>query len=980
MASLEGIIFEASAYATTFIISNFSTLRNFHRNIKSLHDEIQKLSRQKKDIKENIDIARMEGKSPTARVIGWLERVETIECQVQKILEAGQIDGCILFSKYKLSRRAEKKCNEVKHLINSCSFSMVTANRKYPIKPVERLPAPLLAGHKAEEMLEQLMKFLNDEQITRVAIWGMGGVGKTTLAMNLNNKLECSSMEEPFDVVIWITVSKDLNLRRIQSEIACRLNLELDAEESTERRAYILRNRLSSSKKVLLILDDLWEKIDLNILGTPQGEGQANCKVVLTTRLLDVCREMMTSVDFKVDVLGEEEAWELFAEYAGDVVELENINPLARAIARECSGLPLAIKTMGKSMCRKKMIQLWKNTLHQLKRSTLHSGDIEKEVYRPLKLSYSSLPKIAQWCFLYCSLYPENFSMKVSELIHCWTADGLIDENQTQDESFNNGIALIETLKDSCMLEEGDGLGTVKIHGVLRDVAIWISLNEKESGFFCKPSSGLQVLPEKLQNSFKRVSFMNNNISRLPSRLPGCFSLSVLFLQGNPLEKIPNGFFREVRTLRALNLSRTHITTLPRSVLQLGELRALLLRDCCYLEMLPQLGVLNKLRVLDLQGTRVRELPREMGTLTNLRELNLSHTQHLENIEAGSISGLSSLEILDMSFSAYKWDVKRNGGEGATFDELLSLERLSVLHIRLDTIDCLPLDSAWLIRLKEFNIRISPSRCDSNCLPAKYDEKRVILRGVNLLEIGLEGLYSNASALELVICGGICGLSDIVGKRSLCGMPNLKSLTISNCDSITSLLDWERSLKSTLPNLEHLTLSHLKSLSTMLDGMVQRGCLGRLKTIEVVGCPRLKKLISFALFRLVQNLEEIKVRDCRRMWQIIAAIDSSEMLPKLKIIELRDMASLRSICQRALAWPVLESIEVSNCPKLQQLPLLPCNASTIKEIRGDLRWWNNLKWKGSRDRLSFQQRFQACADTTILAREADGHEYKKIHI
>lgn len=971
MATLEEIAFEAGRCATTFIISRFATLRNFHQNIKSLHDEMQKLSRQKKDIKENIDIARMEGKSPTARVIGWLERVEDIECQVQRILAvAGQIDHCNLYSNYQLSRRAEKKCDDVKHLMNSCSFSMVTANRKTPIKPVERLPAPSLAGHKAEEMLEQLMKVLNDDEVRMVSIWGMGGVGKTTLAMNLNNKLECRrSMEEPFDVVMWVAVSKDLNLRRIQSEIACRLNIELDAEDSTERRAYMLHERLSLRKKLLLILDDLWQKIDLGVLGIPQGDGQASCKVVVTTRFHDVCREMMTCVDLKVDVLGEEEAWKLFAEYAGDVVELESVNPLAREIARECYGLPLAIKAMGKSMSRKTMIQLWKNTLHQLKRSALHFGHIEKEVYLPLKLSYSSLPKITQWCFLYCSLYPENFSMKVSELIHCWTADGLIDEHQTLEESLNNGIALIETLKDSCMFEQGDGIGTVKIHGVLRDLAIWISLNEEESGFFCQPSSGLQVIPEKLQSSFRRVSFMNNDVSRLPGRLLGCSSLSVLFLQGNPLKKIPDGFFREVRTLRVLNLSRTHITALPRSVLQLGELRALLLRDCCYLEMLPQLGVLNKLRVLDLHGTRVRELPKEMGRLTKLRELNLSRTHHLENIEAGSISGLSSLEVLDMSFSAYKWDVKRNEGGGATFDELLLLERLSVLHIRLDTIDCLPLDSAWLRRLKEFNIRISPSRCDSNCLPAKYDEKRVIIRGVNLFEIGLEGLYCNASALDLVTCGGLSELSGIVGKRSLCGMPNLKSLTISNCDSITSLLDWERSLKSTLPNLEHLTLSHLKNLRTMLDGIVPRGCIGRLKTIEVVGCPRLKNLISYALFRLVQNLEEIKVRDCRRMWQIISAIDSSEMLPKLKIIELGDMASLRNICQRALGWPALESIEVSNCPKLQKLPLLACNTQTIKEIRGDLKWWNNLKWKDGRDRLSLQQRFQACADSTTLARE-----------
>ncbi|KAF3453532.1 hypothetical protein FNV43_RR03972 [Rhamnella rubrinervis] len=971
MATLDGIIVEVGKCTASFVISRFATLRNFNQNIESLQNELHKLTRVKNDINENIDIARIEGKSPTLRVNGWLENVEEVECEVHKILVAADQtdDYRNLCSKYQLSRRAEKRCNEVKQLINSCSFSTLTDDRKSPVKQVERFQAPPLVGKKAEQMLEQLTELLNDNGIARIAIWGMGGVGKTTLAMNLNDKLECFSMAEPFDVVMWITVSKDLNLRRVQSEIASRLNLELDAEESTERRAYRLLERLSLRRKLLLILDDVWEKINLDILGIPQGDGKTNCKILLTTRFFDVCREMMTNEDIKVDVLGEEEAWNLFAENAGDVVESEEINHIAREIARECYGLPLAIKTMGKSMRGKTMIQLWKNAIHQLKRSALHFGTIEKDVYRPLKLSYNSLPKIIKWCFLYCSMYPENFPIKTSELIQCWTADGLIDEHQTLEESFNNGIALIETLKDSCMLEPGDGLGTVKVHGVLRDVAIWISSNEEENGFYCQSRSSLQVMPEKLQHSFRRVSFMNNNISRLPSRLLGCSSLTVLFLQGNPLNKIPDGFFREARALRVLNLSRTQIKTLPLSVLQLGELRALLLRDCCCLEMLPQLGALHKLRVLDLHGTRIRELPKEMGRLTSLRELNLSRTHHLENIEAGSISGLSSLEVLDMSFSAYKWDVKRNVKGGATFDELILLERLSVLHIRLDTVDCVALDSNWLRRLKEFNIRISPRRSDSNCLPAQYDEKRAILRGVNLLEMGLEGLLCNASALDMVTCGGISGLSDIVSKRSLCGLPNLKSLTLSNCDSITSLLVGEGSLKNKLPNLEHLTLSRLKTLRTILDGMVPRGCLGRLKTIEVVGCPRLRNLISFALLRLVQNLEEIKVRDCRRMRQIIAAIDSSEMLPKLKTIELRDMANLRSICPRALPWPVLERIEVSNCPKLEKLPLSACNASIIKEIRGDLKWWNNLRWDDIRNRFSLQQKFQACADSTMQARE-----------
>ncbi|PON61480.1 NB-ARC domain containing protein [Parasponia andersonii] len=424
---------------------------------------------------------------------------EKLELEVQRVLlEAAQTNATSsvhgnhpwsnMCCQYQLSLIARKLCFELKQLINSCSFSKLKYVRKPPIKPVERLQAQPLVGQKAQQRLEQLLQLLDDDRFGKVGIWAMGGVGKTLLAKNLNNKLESFSMREPFDVVIWISATKDLNLKDVQSQVAKRVNLELDAEESIDRKANRLLGKLLLRKKLLLVFDSIWEKIDLDILGIPHGDGQNNCKILVTTRFLDVCRQMMTDIDLKVDVMEDEEAWDLFAGIAGDVVKLEDVYPLAREVARECCGLPLAIITMAKSMSKKPMVQLWRDTLRQLKRSCTQFGSIE--VFDSLKLSYYSLPsKILRWCFLYCSLYPENYSIKASELVHCWIADELIVGHQTLEETFDNGIALIEHLKDSCMLEEGDDVGTVKIHGILRGFAIWISSNEPEIGFSCQCSN-----------------------------------------------------------------------------------------------------------------------------------------------------------------------------------------------------------------------------------------------------------------------------------------------------------------------------------------------------------------------------------------------------------------------------------------------------------------------------------------------------------
>ncbi|KAK8329467.1 hypothetical protein V6Z12_A11G322100 [Gossypium hirsutum] len=570
---------------------------------------------------------------------------------------------CNILPRYRLCRRMAKKQLEVRQLISLCCFDNVVIDKKSPVRAVEKQQGP-----EAEEMIEKLMELLKGDENKRIAVWGMGGVGKTTLMM----------------------------------------------------------------KKFLLILDDVWEHIDLDIVGVPQTDDQANRKILLTTRSLDVCRAMMTDEEIKLDVLKQEAAWNLFAQNTGDVVEVPSINPLARAVAKECSGLPLALKTVGKSMRNKRRIELWKHALHHLQHSDPHIKHIEDEVYRRLKLSYDSLP-----------------------------TDRLINEHQPLEDCFNDGIALIETLKDSCLLEQGDCAGTVKLHDVVRDVAIWISTKQGSE----EPCT----------------SILFTNITKPPKQFSGFSELTVILLVG-----------------------------------------------------------------------------------------------------------LQSLELLDMSFSAYKWDIRCNVDYGkASFNEILTLDRLSIVKLRLDKVDSVTLDSAWLMKLREFNIQISPGSCDSNHLATQHDEKRAILRGVDLMGIkGLNGLLDTASALDLVICGGISALSELSISHRLSSLQSVKSLSISKCDCITSLISGDNISGTILPNLEHLSLNRLENLGAILGGM--------------------------------------------------------------------------TICSRLPAWPALEMIEVRNCPMLTKLPFATSNgvAATLKEIRGELQWWNRLIYSNDEIKSRLQQRFQ----------------------
>ena len=60
-------------------------------------------------------------------------------------------------------------------------------------------------------------------------------------------------------------------------------------EESEQRKARRLYERLKNEENFLLILDDVWMRIDLDTLGVPRPEVHKGCKIILTSRLMEVC-------------------------------------------------------------------------------------------------------------------------------------------------------------------------------------------------------------------------------------------------------------------------------------------------------------------------------------------------------------------------------------------------------------------------------------------------------------------------------------------------------------------------------------------------------------------------------------------------------------------------------------------------------------------------------------------------------------------
>ncbi|KAK4411205.1 Disease resistance protein [Sesamum angolense] len=468
-------------------------------------------------------------------------------------------------------------------------------------------------------------------------------------------------------------------------------------------------------KAFLLILDDVWNPIDLDRLGIPEPQVLRGGKIILTTRSFDVCSQM-ADVPLKIAALNEDEAWSLFCKSAGEVATWKEIQPLAKAITKECGGLPLAINVVGASLKQKRMVEVWKDALNALRRSEPPIGSgLDDKVYNPIKWSYDLLPnECIKSCFLFCCLFLEDYQIVEDTLIRYWLAEGLLEDHHDIEEVMSRGITIIQTLKDRSLLEEG-GYLSVKIHDIIRDVSIWISsLPENECISLVRSGIGLEETREDELSvkSYNRVSFMGNEIRELPNALEECPTVTTLLLQENrKLKHIPDDFLPAFKSLKILDLSDcSSIKSLPPCLDQLVELRILLLASCKSLESFPPVGGLAKLQVFVCSGTGISTLPQGMEKLTNLRQLDLSSNHKLTVIPVGLVSSLSNLEDLYLCENGQLKFIGESGEIVAQLREIMSLKRLSYLNIglgrsasTLETTDSL---LNWMKKLNRFDFFI----------------------------------------------------------------------------------------------------------------------------------------------------------------------------------------------------------------------------------------------------------------------------------
>ncbi|XP_065617264.1 putative disease resistance protein RGA3 [Quercus suber] len=493
-----------------------------------------------------------------------------------------------------------------------------------------------------EKIIEVLLNDVsNQDNLAIYAVWGMGGLGKTTLAQLVYNDVR---VERHFEMRIWVCVSDDFHIRRLVGAIiesidgnACSLS-ELDSQQ--QRLQDKLRGR-----RFLLVLDDVWNEYHDKWDGLKAALrcGAKGSMVIVTTRIEKVALMMATLPIHHMRCLSEVDSWTLFKGRAfgmGRVEENSELESIGKEIVKKCGGIPLAIKALGSLMSLKNKKSEW---LFVKESEIWDLLEGENAILPALRLSYHHLPPHLKQCFAYCCVFPKDHKLEMDTLIQLWLANGfipskgLLNLHDVGHDIFNELVwrSFFQDVKEDVL-----GNITCKMHDLMHDLAQFIMMLEcstVESGKEAKVSKRIRHL------SFTTSSEVTKDIYKVQS-LRSCFltsfnsfnhynSLLPLILKQKYLrvldfrwgvEGVPRSIIN-LKHLRYLDMSWSEIKILPESTTCLLNLEVLKLDYCCNLLELPNgMKRMKNLIYLGLTGcSSLTHMPKEMGQLTCLHSLSL---------------------------------------------------------------------------------------------------------------------------------------------------------------------------------------------------------------------------------------------------------------------------------------------------------------------------------------------------------------------
>ncbi|KAI4357061.1 hypothetical protein L6164_001035 [Bauhinia variegata] len=846
--------------------------------------------------------AGKKGETINEEVQTWLEDAQNLKTEVdtlQKQIDmhsAGWFPNCI--QRYHLGRKVAKKTGELTEHKDKSKFSEFS--HLAPLRGMEYYASEGFISYQSRKRAyDQIMEALKDVEIHKIGVYGMGACGKTALVKRVGKEAE---KQGRFEKVLTVDVSIRPDITKIQESIAGSLGFKFEMEKTIPERAKRLSMTLNNWGKILVILDDVWDRLDFEEIGITN-----NCYILLSTRSASVCNAMRCEKKIQLPTFDETEAWNLFKKHAGiaDDDKLHSFKDIGQEIAKKCKGLPVAIVAMADFLNGKELSH-WitaRDTLTYPREKDIESA--VEDIYKGLKLSYVHLSgQGAKSLLLSCSLFPEDFEIPVEHLARVAMGLGLFEKFESNNITRSYVKVAIANLIDSCLLLEGNTTNAIRMHGLVRNEALRIAKIENKM-ITGKERSNIELAEH---STSKDTRYLFCSMDEFPQLL-NCPKLECLFIHidsKNQVE-IPDNSFNEMKDLRVLallNEAPRLLLQLPNSIRSLTNLRFLILTGL-QLGDIYFIGSLTKIEAPMLSNCSFHELPD--GVAKKLRLLDLCECK-IERSPYEMIKGCSLLEELYFVGNDYP---KRETEEKTVLNSSVKVLLLQNLNCR-GTI--LKLDSFKKFNHEGYSITryLSIEYFDTCFSNATID---ALIRRAEVLSFG--GIHGGCKSI----------IPAFVQKRE--GMNELTKLIVYNSEQVECVVDMTNSLyqnRIVFSNLTHLEISQMKKLEKFFVGQPSHNILKNLEELRISKCNQLKHIIANEPKEIPSDhgrnqsvfpkLKLIAVSKCQRL-KYLMPIAFAKALLQLKNVELEDLPNIISICPEnyELIWPSLDSLKLWNCPK-----------------------------------------------------------------